>query len=523
MNIIDLLKTKEGASKTLVLIAISILPYKNTSLDLKEESNKRKALLKNLITNSEESIYHNISKILDIEDDPHYESYNHSKTTISGSDLLADFVDGLKLANELHNYFSAEELDVFAKESLIFLNDNLKINYDEKLIENIINPQESFEDHIIYKTNKATFDGTDLENILEHAYKVKASDIHIQTNEFIKVDIHSRFYPMTNRPLNSNEVETFIKRIYGENAVTEMSQKRAIDKSMFIRLPESDKMIRFRVNAVGELSKGMEGIQITIRTIDSTPPTLEALKVEKNIVDNLVPSQGIIIITGPTGSGKSTLLAANIRNIIENPDREQSKKIITYEAPIEFVYDEINKHNNIISQTEIGTHLDSWDSAIESAMRRKPNIILIGESRDPETIRNSILASQTGHLLYTTAHTNGVAETVRRMINVFSPEERASLQYDLIESLKMIISQRLLKTIDGKRTAIREYLIFTDEIKDRLLSIDPNLMTRELRNIVKEKEQTLIHDAKRKYDDGIISEKEYMEAKRSFGGFDKNE
>jgi defect-in-organelle-trafficking protein DotB len=518
MNIIELLKSKEGLNKSLVLLAISILPYKNTNFDLREETNKRKSLLSNLSSSTEDSVYSNINKILEMEDNPHYESYNKSKVVFTSPDLLVDFYLGLKLANELRECFNSVEFDLFVRDNLNFLNDNLKINCEQKFIENIINPEESFQDKIIYRTNKATFDGSDLENILEHAYKIKASDIHIQTNEFIKVDIHSRFYPLTNRPLNANEVETFIKRIYGDNAVTEMNQKRAIDKSMFIRLQDSDKMIRFRINAVGELSKGMEGIQITIRTIDSTPPTLAALKVEQNIIDNLVPTQGIIIITGPTGSGKSTLLAANIRNIIENPDREQSKKIVTYEAPIEFVYDEINKYNNIISQTEIGTHLKTWDDAIESAMRRKPNIILIGESRDPETIRNSILASQTGHLLYTTAHTNGVAETVRRMINVFSPEERSALQYDLIESLKMIISQRLLKTIDGKRIAIREYLIFTDEIKDRLLSTDPNLMTRELRLIVKEKEQTLIHDAKRKYEEGIISENEYMDAKRSFGG-----
>lgn len=520
MNILELLKNKTDSSKIVVSLAISLLPYKNYNLNIREECKKRKDLFKNIDKIGDDVLYKNILKILELEIDNISESKLITKTIISGEDFLNDFFIGFKIVNSFHLHYKKEDKETELREVLSFLNDNLKLHYDEKLIDTMIDPEQLFEDKIMFKTIKPIFDGNDLEDILEHAYNIKASDIHIQTNEFVKVDIHSRFYSITNRVLSPNEVESFIKKIYGDNALTEMNQKKAIDKSMFIRLRESDKMIRFRINAVGELSKGMQGVQITIRTIESTPPTLDALKVEKDILDNIVPSQGIVIITGPTGSGKSTLLAANIRNIIENPNREQSKKIVTYEAPIEFVYDEINKHSNIISQTEIGTHLRTWDEAIENAMRRKPNIILIGEARDPATIRNSIVASQTGHLLYTTAHTNGVAETVKRMINVFSPEERSSLQYDLIESLKMIISQRLLKTIDGKRVAIREYLIFTDEIKDRLLSVESNLMTRELRNIVKEKKQTLIDDAKLKFEDGIISEDEFIDAQRSFGGMD---
>lgn len=522
MNVLELLKEKEGNSKLLVILAISLFPYKSNNLNIREECKKRKELFKKIDSIADETIYKNILKIIEIEIDNINESLINTKIIIQGEEFLYDFFNGFNIINDFHKHYkNKEDIQLELKKSLAFINDNLKLHYDEKIIETIINPEQLFEDKIMFKTNKPSFDGNDLEDILEHAYNIKASDIHIQTNEYIKVDIHSRFYSITNRTLSSNEVENFIKKIYGDNALTEMNQKKAIDKSMFIRLRENDKMIRFRINAVGELSKGMQGVQITIRTIESTPPTLKALKVEEDILNNIVPSQGIVIITGPTGSGKSTLLAANIRNIIENPNREQSKKIVTYEAPIEFVYDEVNKHSNIISQTEIGTHLRTWDDAIESAMRRKPNIILIGEARDPSTIRNSIVASQTGHLLYTTAHTNGVAETVKRMINVFAPEERSSLQYDLIESLKMIISQRLLKTIDGKRVAIREYLIFTDEIKDRLLSVESNLMTRELRRIVKEKKQTLIDDAERKFNEGIISEDEFMDAKRSFGGQDR--
>jgi len=361
-----------------------------------------------------------------------------------------------------------------------------------------------------------------LEDILEYAFDIKASDIHIQSHEPILVEIHGRLWKITKRPLDSTEVESFIKKIYGDNAITEMNQGKAIDKSISIfnsKVGKNGGKIRYRVNAVGIISKGGgDGMQITIRTIASTPPKLSTLKLEKDIWENFVPSQGLILVTGPTGSGKSTLLASCIREILEDPDPDHSRKIVTYEAPVEFVYDTVNKHNNSISQTEVPTHLKNFEKAIESAMRRKPHIILIGEARDPETIRSSIIASQTGHLVYSTSHTNGVAETIRRMINVFSPEERGSLQYDLIESLKMVVSQRLLKTVDGGRVAIREYLIFTNEVKDRLLNVEPNKVAQEIRDIVKDKGNRLIDDALRKYEEGKISLYEYEEAKRAFGG-----
>lgn len=372
---------------------------------------------------------------------------------------------------------------------------------------------------LIFGRNISRFSPDMFEDILEHAFAISSSDIHIQSNEPIKVEIHGRLKPITDRRLDVNEVENIIKKIYGDNAVTELNKGQAIDKAISVLNRNTNKKVRFRVNAVGELSKGgVQGLQITIRTIDSMPPKLSAMKLENEIWDNFVPSQGLIVVTGPTGSGKSTLLSSCIREILENPNPEQTKKIVTYESPIEFVYDEVDKGNNLISQTEIPTNLKTWHEAIESAMRRKPNIILIGESRDPETIRSSILASQTGHLVYTTAHTNGVAETIRRMVNVFDPEERSALQYDLIDSLKMVVSQRLLKTVDGKRVAIREYLNFTTEIKDRLFSVDDNQVAQELRAIVKERKQSLLHDAFRKFKEGRISQDEWDFARRSFGG-----
>lgn len=354
----------------------------------------------------------------------------------------------------------------------------------------------------------------DINRILKHVVALNGSDLHIAPNMVLKADIHGRFYAITKRRLVPTEVENFIKQIYGDNATAQLNSGKPIDCSHSIPELESEKRIRFRVNAVKILSEGRAAIQITIRTIMADPPTLESLNLEPEIWDNFRPDQGIIMVTGPTGSGKSTLLAGCIRGILEDP--ESFKKIVTYEAPIEFTYEGVDQKNNMIFQTEVPTYLPDFFAGVETSMRRKPNIILIGEARDPETIRSSIIASQAGQLVYTTAHTNGVANTLRRMVNVFSSEERESLQYDLLDSVKMVISQRLLPTIDQERCAIREFLVFDEKVKERLIDLNSNLLVNEIKKIVKEKEQSLADDVMRKFHDGIISEKVMRDAVRSY-------
>jgi defect-in-organelle-trafficking protein DotB len=358
------------------------------------------------------------------------------------------------------------------------------------------------------------FQPEDINRILKHVVSLGASDLHLAPNMRIIADIQGRFFPITRRKLVPQEVEGFIKRIYGDNATTQLNSSTDINCSHSIPEIESERRIRFRVNAVKILSEGRPGIQVTIRTIDSRPPTLESLKLEPEIWDNFRPKQGLIVVTGPTGSGKSTLLAGCIRGILEDPDA--FKKIVAYEAPIEFTYDAVNWNNNMIFQTEVPTYLPNFLVGVETSMRRKPDVILIGESRDPETIRSSILASQTGHLVYTTAHTNGVAETIRRMINVFNAEEREALQYDLIESLRLVVSQRLIPSLDGRRIAIREFLVFTDELKDILLTKDSNLVVKALRDEVKSKGQSLRDDAIRKHEMKLISDVALKDALRDF-------
>ena len=189
--------------------------------------------------------------------------------------------------------------------------------------------------------------------------------------------------------------------------------------------------------------------------------------------------------------------------------KSQNPKVLTYESPIEFVFDNIAKVSAVVSQSEIPRHLPSFAAGVRNALRRKPRLILVGEARDAETISAAMEAALTGHPVYTTLHSNGVAEVMRRLVTTYPAEERHGRTIDIIETARLVVWQKLVATPDGKRTPLREYLVFDDEVRDILLETDPESITGATRRLVKERGQPIEVDAKRKLDAGIISEREY--------------
>lgn len=342
--------------------------------------------------------------------------------------------------------------------------------------------------------------------ILIHCVKLGASDITLQTGEPIFAEVYGRLKKVTRRRLSNTEVGEIINGMYGPNGTAQIMSGKDVDTHYEIRPNRSDRY-RFRINATGCQVEGHDGIQITARTIPSNPPTLASMNLPTTILEALAPEQGVVYITGATGSGKSTLLAAIIRDIAENV--ESNRKILTYEAPIEFVYDTVEKTSSIVSQSEIPRHLPSFAAGVRNALRRKPRLILVGEARDPETIGAVMEAAMTGHPVYTTLHSNGVAETVRRLVTSFPPEERQGRTIDIVETIRLVVSQRLIPTVDNKRVALREYLVFDETIRDILLEVDPINITAMVRKLVREKGRTMEADAKEKFDAGIISERNY--------------
>ncbi len=345
-----------------------------------------------------------------------------------------------------------------------------------------------------------------MEHLLEHAEGLTASDVTIQTGAPIFAEVYGKLLRLTNRRLSNTEVGDLINAIYGPNATTQLLSGKDIDTHYEFR-PNRGVRYRYRVNATACLVEGHDAIQITLRTIPTTPPKLDTLDLPQNILDAIAPQEGIVFITGATGSGKSTLLASIIRDLIETAD--SNRKVLTYEAPIEFVYDEIETVSASVSQSEIPRHLPSFAEGVRNALRRKPRLIMVGECRDAETISAALEAALTGHPVYTTLHTSGVAETMRRLVTSFSGEERLGRTIDILETIRLCIWQKLVPTVDGKRVPLREYLIFDEEARDILLESDPNEVTRVTRKLVRERGQLMTIDAEEKLNAGIIDERTY--------------
>lgn len=348
------------------------------------------------------------------------------------------------------------------------------------------------------------FSPTDVDVLLAYCVETEASDITIQTNSEIMIEVYGRLYKITKRKLSNTEVGMLLNAVYGPNGTTQLLGGKDLDTHYEFRPNRLDRF-RFRVNGTACLVDGHDGIQVTLRTIPSDPPELSEMGLPDEIREAISPQEGCVYVTGATGSGKSTLLASIVRTLAEDP--EGNRKILTYESPIEFVYDSIQAPNSLVSQSEIPTNLPSFAEGVRNALRRKPRLILVGEARDKETIDAVIEAALTGHPVYTTLHSTGVSETIRRLVNSYDSSERAGKTLDIIETIRLVVWQKLVPTVDGKRVALREYLVFNEDVRDMLLESDPDNITAATRKILAQKGQLMVDDARAKYKDGLISDR----------------
>jgi len=309
----------------------------------------------------------------------------------------------------------------------------------------------------------------ELNRLLIHAEEVGASDIYIKSGRPVVARAQGKLVRLTNRRLEHNEVVTITCDMYGgANADLQLRTGNPIDQAYSIKVSR-DHSLRFRWCATGTLVNANFGIAIVLREIPGEPRKLDKGELHPKLLAGLFPSDGLVFVTGATGSGKSTLLASIIREIAERPDADSH--ILTMEAPIEFVYDKVQTVSCEIDQSAVPDHLNSFAEAIRNSLRRDPDVILVGESRDAETIKAGILAGQTGHALYTTLHSNNVATTFLRIIQAVPVDEVLSIMGSLIDSLRVIVSQRLVPTLDGRRCAVREFLVFDDAMRRELLTV----------------------------------------------------
>ncbi|MCH9769822.1 MAG: Dot/Icm type IV secretion system ATPase DotB [Gammaproteobacteria bacterium] len=358
----------------------------------------------------------------------------------------------------------------------------------------------------LFPNEPSRFEPKHIDDLLVFCHRINASDITIQTSEEIFAEIYGKLHRITKRKLTNAEAGDLLNAIYGPNGTTQLMRGNDLDTHYEVR-PNRNERFRHRVNGTSCYIDGHEGIQITIRTIPSAPPSLASLELPPAILNAIAPHEGVVYVTGATGSGKSTLLAAIIKELAEATDSH--RKILTYEAPIEFVYDSVQMPNAIVAQSEIPRHLPDFAAGVRNALRRKPRLILVGECRDAETIYSVLEAALTGHPVYTTLHSNGVAETIRRLVGSFPREERIGRTIDIVETMRLIVWQRLVPSVDGKRIALREFLPFDEKIRDRLLDSDPEQITATTRKLLQEFGQPMHVDVEAKYREGKISERTY--------------
>ncbi|MCB1562814.1 MAG: Flp pilus assembly complex ATPase component TadA [Alphaproteobacteria bacterium] len=353
-----------------------------------------------------------------------------------------------------------------------------------------------------------------IDQFLLWCVKQNASDITIQTDRPVYNEIHGVLYPATFRNIDAADMAAMLTRIYGPEALARLAAGKDLDVSYEIR-PDRYTRIRFRVNITAILSRGRDSAQITMRVLPSEPPTMKDLNIEEEIIEAWAPRQGIVIITGPTGSGKTTLLAAGNRLLLERP--QGCGKMITYEAPIEYVYDSINSPRSLVSQSEIPRHLPDFAHGVRNALRRKPEVILVGESRDRETINASIEAAQTGHAVYTTTHTLGVANTIQRMLSTYDMDEREERAIALMETLRLVVTQALVPRVGGGRIGVREWMKFPDDVREKLMDMHFTKWPNEIQRIISQYGRTMERSAEIVFEQGKIDRRHYLLLSTSTG------
>lgn len=360
-----------------------------------------------------------------------------------------------------------------------------------------------------------------VQELLENMESHGGSDLFILGGREVIMSLHGKKVFCTKRRINDKEAEFLIEKIYGTNAISKLGEASPLNPSYEFKSTISDEgegrkrtiRHRFRCNAVSCLRFGRKSMTITLRTIPTTPPSVIDMAVEEEILDVCRKSdQGLILVVGATGNGKSTLLASILRDQLEDP--YGFRNLVTIEHPIEFVYDDIEMGSSFCTQMEVGKHIQSFSEGVVNALRMAPTTILVGEARNYEEITAALEASVTGHVVFSTVHANSVAETFQRMIATFPEELQHQGKADLIQALKCVVAQRLIPTADGKRTAIREFLVLDQAVKDHLMNAD-NLAVAA-NEVVAKYGKPMMSDVETKYNNGIITEEVYNKQKVNY-------
>ncbi len=308
-----------------------------------------------------------------------------------------------------------------------------------------------------------------LDSLLTWAFESQAHRIHFQTGHPVWVGIHGQNYRVTEHAIDDYEFSQITNHLYGADGMARLQGGKDIDTAYAIAINRSTRL-RFRLNGTAPRTARRDGGNIVLRPIADMPPPLEAQLVENAILENYRPGHGMVIVAGATGSGKSTLIAGMTAAKLKDPDGHYN--IVEGAAPVEFLLEQIRSPSSTMNQTEIPRDLPTFAAFVRGAMRREPSDIIVGECRDSETMDAAIQAAISGHVLTTTIHANTVPATMQRIASLCPPSERENLIAAVAHSLRLVINQRLARSTDGRRTPLREILVFDGSLRNKFLRAD---------------------------------------------------
>ena len=261
----------------------------------------------------------------------------------------------------------------------------------------------------------------------------KISDFHIRTGWPLAYRQTGEIHKIPDVLVKAQDLQDLLSTNCNEIEMKRFQDTHELDSSVTLS------GLRFRAN----FYKTIQGPAAVLRRVDSVIPTMDQFDLPPVLYDIIDMHKGLVLVTGPTGSGKSTTLAAIVNEI----NKTRTSNIITVEDPVEFIHKDLK---SIVSHREVGKQTQTFATALKAALREDPDVILVGEMRDLETVSLALTAAETGHLVFGTLHTSGAPSTINRIIDVFPPEQQAQIRAQISTSLKMVVTQRLLKTKDGQ-------------------------------------------------------------------------
>lgn len=329
----------------------------------------------------------------------------------------------------------------------------------------------------------------DIKSYFKEAIKQEASDLHLVGGEVPMVRIEGDLKDLDDKPLNNKELFSQINELLTKEQQKKFEEEKELDISYEVG------EVRFRVNLHWQL----KNVGLSARVVLGEIPTPEDLRFEPALLDMTNLLDGLVLITGPTGCGKTTTIAS----MIEEINKTRKSHIITIEDPIEFVFKD---KKSLIEQREVGADTNSFANALKYVLRQDPNVIFVGEMRDPETIAMALTAAETGHLVFSTLHTSSAAESIERIVDVFEGSKQKQVLIQLSSVLRGVVAQQLLPSKDGGRVPAREILINTPAVANLIRNNEASQIKSAIQTGIKDGMETMENSVKKLLKEEWITE-----------------